>query len=423
MEGSSLEGHRVERAEDAFESLPERYRGAPPSFHASYLIELEDCEQTWHVTLDGDQCVVSRSPIREPDTIIGTDTATWLALRAGTLSGLDAFRTRRLWARGNLDRAVAFESFFELPARRKPLLRLHDVDAGKASISTLTAGNGAEQVILIHGLGGTKSSFYETVSALAPERTVHAIDLPGFGGSSKPARAPYDAPWFARSVLRFMDAMEIERAHVVGNSMGGRVAIELGLREPGRLLGLSLLAPSLAWRRHRELVPIAKLLRPEMAVIPHTLSSSIVRRQFFTLFARPERLHPTAAALAGQEFLATYSSRGARVAFYSALRNIYVEEPFGKDGFWTRLAGLEVPSLFVWGSDDPLVPMGFSRHVTEVLPEAQQAVLQDCGHVPQVELPEHTHRLVKRFIGECSGSARERAAARLGRAARRLAQG
>ena len=107
------------------------------------------------------------------------------------------------------------------------------MQAGKARISTLTAGDGVETVILIHGLGSNKTSFYETVSALTPQHTVHAIDLPGFGSSSKPLRAPYDAAWFARAVTRFMDAMGIERAHLVGNSLGGRVAIEVGLREPG----------------------------------------------------------------------------------------------------------------------------------------------------------------------------------------------
>ena len=88
-------------------------------------------------------------------------------------------------------------------------------------------------MILIHGLGSNKTSFFETVSALTPQYTVHAIDLPGFGSSSKPLRAPYDAAWFARAVTRFMDAEGIERAHLVGNSLGGRVAIEVGLREPG----------------------------------------------------------------------------------------------------------------------------------------------------------------------------------------------
>ena len=118
-------------------------------------------------------------------------------------------------------------------------------------ISSLTSGRGPEHVILIHGLGGAKSSFYETVSALTPDYTVHAIDLPGFGSSAKPLRAPYNAPYFARHVLRFMDTLAIDRAHLVGNSMGGRVAIEVGLEAPTRVRTLSLLAPSMAWLRGR----------------------------------------------------------------------------------------------------------------------------------------------------------------------------
>ena len=94
----------------------------------------------WGVELEGDRCEVLTSPNPDPDVVIGTDSATWIELREGTLSGLDAFRSRRLWARGHLDLAIAFEGFFRLPNGRPPLLRVHSVDAGKAKISSLTAG-------------------------------------------------------------------------------------------------------------------------------------------------------------------------------------------------------------------------------------------------------------------------------------------
>jgi predicted lipid carrier protein YhbT len=274
----SSEGQRLQEVEAAFATLPERYLGANADFRASYRIELDDLGLSWAVELDEARCLVTVSPERDPDVVIGTDAETWLELREGRLSGLDAFRSRRLWARGNLDLAVAFEGFFQRPQGRPPLLRIHEVQAGKGKISTLTAGDGIETVILIHGLGSNKTSFFETVSALTPRHTVHAIDLPGFGSSSKPLRAPYDPAWFARSVTRFMDAMGVERAHLVGNSLGGRVAIEVGLREPGRVQSLSLLCPSMAWRRRRQFVPIVKLLRPELAAIPHTFGGALVRQ-------------------------------------------------------------------------------------------------------------------------------------------------
>jgi pimeloyl-ACP methyl ester carboxylesterase len=415
-----LEQQRLGAVEDAFASLPERYLGADPGFSASYRIELDDLGLSWAVELNEMACEVTVSPKREPDVVIGTDAATWLELREGQLSGLDAFRSRRLWARGNLDLAVAFEGFFRLPNGRPPLLRIHEVRAGKARISTLTAGDGIETVILIHGLGSDKTSFFETISALTPQYTVHAIDLPGFGSSSKPLRAPYDAAWFARAVCRFMDTEGIDRAHLVGNSLGGRVAIEVGLQSPERVRSLSLLCPSMAWRKRRHFVPLVKLLRPELAAIPHTFGDSLVRQQFWSMFSRPERIHPAAADVAVEEFLRTYRSVNARVAFHASARHIYLEEPKGPKGFWTRLRELEPPAMFVWGDEDPLVPLAFSGAVRDALPAARQVVLERCGHVPQVEHPVDANALVHDFIGRAQASPAERAARRLGRAARRL---
>ena len=74
----------------------------------------------WAVELDEMGCRVSESPKQDPDVVIGTDAATWLELREGQLSGLDAFRSRRLWARGNLDLAVAFEGYFRRPTAGRP---------------------------------------------------------------------------------------------------------------------------------------------------------------------------------------------------------------------------------------------------------------------------------------------------------------
>ncbi len=273
-----------------------------------------------------------------------------------------------------------------------------------ARISSLTSGSGEQHVILIHGLGGSKSSFYETVAALTPEYTVHAIDLPGFGSSSKPLPAPYNAEFFARHVLRFMDTLAIDRTHLVGNSMGGRVSLEVGLQAPSRVRTLSLLAPAMAFKRGREWAPLIRILRPELAAIPHVLRPDQVRDRFWRMIARPERLDPSVGDIASDEFLRTYRSRTARIAFYAAARQIYLEAPNGPNGFWTRLAKLEPPALFIWGDEDPLVPVRFADHVAETLPDAPQVVLSECGHVPQVELPDRTHELVGEFIASSGSS-------------------
>ena len=392
---TSLQDQRSRRVKAAFAELPGRYLGAAADFDATFEIRLGDVGRTWEVRAHGSRCEVRPSPSREPDVVIGTDASTWLALREGRISGLDAFAQRRLYARGDLDLALGFEGLFRLPGGRDPLLRITEAETAEARITTLIAGHGAEQVICLHGLGSNKASFFETVATLAPDCTVHALDLPGFGSSDKPARAPYDALWFAAAVRSYMDAMGIERAHLVGNSMGGRIALEVAFGEPGRITSLNLLAPALAFRRRRKLVPLVRLLRPELAAIPHPLRTTIVREQFWSLFAQPERLDPAAADIAVDEFCRSYRSRAARIAFFAAARNIYLDEPHGEEGFYARLASLEPPALFIWGAEDRIIPPGFARHVAEALPEARQVVLEDCGHVPQVELAERTNRLIR----------------------------
>ena len=102
----------------AFASLPGRYLGAEPGFDATYQVRLGDVGRTWEVRARGERCEVRPSPVRDPDVVIGTDAGTWLALREGRLSGLDAFAQRRLYARGDLDLALGFEGLFELPGGR-----------------------------------------------------------------------------------------------------------------------------------------------------------------------------------------------------------------------------------------------------------------------------------------------------------------
>ncbi|HEV3229282.1 MAG TPA: alpha/beta fold hydrolase [Solirubrobacteraceae bacterium] len=395
-----MSGHTtplMDEVERAFRSLPDRYLGAEPGFDATYHIRLGDVGHTWEVRATTHGARVRKGITRrQPDVVIGTDARTWMRLREGRLSGIEAFSQRLLYARGNLDRAVGFEGLFRRPDGRAPLLRIHDIKLPGRRLSTLTMGLGPD-VVLLHGLGSTKASFFDTAAALSRDYRVHAVDLPGFGSSSKPATAPYSARYFAETVIDMLDALDIDRAHLVGNSMGGRVAIEAGLRAPERIGAMGLLCPAVAFIR-RSLHPVVRLLRPELGLLPHRFRRATVASQFWGLFADQDLVDPAMADIAVDEFQNVYSSAGARFAFLTAARNIYLEPPFGRRGFYPRLAELEVPTLFIWGSHDKLVPPGFKRHVAEWLPGAEQIVLQGCGHVPQVERPEQTNGLLRRFF-------------------------
>src|SRR3954462_13979853 len=200
MTGSLPHAGRLLTVQQVFKSLPERYLGAEPGFDATYHLRLCDLGQVWEIRLTEKRATVLRGVTRtRPDVTISTDSETWLSLREGAISGIEAFSQRLLYARGDLDLAVGFEGLWRLPNGRPPLLRVHNVALPGRRVSTLTMGDGPD-VLLLHGLGGTKTSFFDTAAALSGTYRVHAIDFPGFGGSSKPATAPYNARWFADTV-------------------------------------------------------------------------------------------------------------------------------------------------------------------------------------------------------------------------------
>jgi pimeloyl-ACP methyl ester carboxylesterase len=143
---------------------------------------------------------------------------------------------------------------------------------------------------------------------------------------------------------------------------------------------------------------LVRVLRPELGMLPHSLGRSRIEQQFWALFADRDLVDPSVADIVVDEFERIYRNAGARLAFLASARAIYLETPFGRRGFYPRLAGLQPPALFVWSSHDRLIPEGFRRHVERWLPQAEQVVLQGCGHVPQVERPEETNGLLQRFF-------------------------
>ena len=348
----------------------------------------------WTLHFEDSGLSLSSGANEEADTHIYTDADTFAEVIKGEISGVEAFLDGHLRVRGNLNLSLRMTSLLPDPPAHFPVG--HDVRVGNIDTFYLEAGHG-DPVILFHGLGATNASLLTTMRDLATDYRVIAPDLPGFGASSKPIRT-YNAEFFSKWATGFMDKLGIQKAHFIGNSMGGRIAIEMGLREPDRTERICLLAPSPAFLKNREFVRLVKLLRPELAAIPMFLRQKDVVIGTKRMFARPRRLSEAWYEAAGDEFLRVFQTMRGRIAFFSAARQIYLEEPHGEAGFWERLKSLSVPSLFVWGSHDRLVPAKFARHVERALPNATSVVLKECGHVPQYELPDKTHALVREFL-------------------------
>ncbi|MBV9604326.1 MAG: alpha/beta fold hydrolase, partial [Solirubrobacterales bacterium] len=214
-----------------------------------------------------------------PDAVLSADAETWSEIAEDLRGGMEAFRKGRLKIRRDLHLGVGFLAATALP-REEGRLRIRHVDTGAGGLSTIEAGTG-DPVLLLHGLGATKASFLPTIDALSSKYRAIGVDLPGFGDSDKPLFGAYDAPYFAEAMTALLDALELDSAHVVGNSMGGRVALELGLSHPDRVKRLVLLAPSLAWLKSRPWAPWLRLVPTQLGIFqpaPRPLVEMIVKQ-------------------------------------------------------------------------------------------------------------------------------------------------
>jgi pimeloyl-ACP methyl ester carboxylesterase len=319
------------------------------------------------------------------------------AIIKGSASGVEAFLEGKLRVRGNIALSLQIEGLFATRARPRRFPRPKMVRAGDVDTFFLEAGSGPP-VVLLHGLGATNASMLPPLWDLARDHRVLAPDLPGFGGSGKPIRS-YDFPFFARWLRDFLDAVGIQKAVLIGNSLGGRIALEAGLSLPDRVDRMVLLCPSPAFLRGRRAVPLVKLLRPELALVPMLLTHRAVVEVARSMFSKPDRLRSEWYDSFTDEFLRVFASPRGRVAFFSAARQVYLEKPSGEDGFWDRLPALKRPALFVWGEKDWLVPARFEHHMCQALPNCESVVLKDCGHVPQYEFPTKTNLLIRDFLG------------------------
>jgi len=322
----------------------------------------------------------------EPDAVISGSPTAWRRAANGN-GGLAALSGGGLRMRRNLHVAAGFLATTS-GDRGAARLKLETIETPHGPIATAQAGSGPP-LLAIHGLGGTKASFLPTLALMRDTHRVIAVDLPGFGDSVKPLRAAFDAPYFAGVMTAVLDALEVERAHIVGNSMGGRIALELALTASDRVDRLVLLSPAMAWLRPRRWAPVVRMLRPELTMVPMPVEGLV------------RRLVPSGdegwAAAGVDEFLRAFSTARGRHAFHAAARNIYLDQPHGDEGLWSRLGGMTHESLFVWGRRDRLVPIAFMKHVERTFPSARHLEL-DCGHVPQVERPRETHRAMRDFL-------------------------
>lgn len=354
----------------------------------------------WTVRFDDGRVALSRGRDPRARATVTADPATLAAVLEGRLTGVGAFLDHGLTVRGDLALALQMDSAFDVGPRHVtlPVARVRTV-LGVRSVYLEAGPKDGPPVLLLHGLGATNASMLPLLADLARDHHVIAPDFPGFGASAAP-RWRYRAVDLAAWLRALLAALKLPAAALVGNSLGGRVAIEVGLAAPESVTRMVLLCPSPAFRRMRQLVPLVRLLPPDAVVAPQPVPHRLVVAAIRSFFAEPDRLPEPWYDAAADEYRRVMRSYRHRRAFFAAMRQIYLEPAYGPEGFWERLPQLAVPTLFVWGDRDWLVPASFERHVVRAVPNARSVVMSDCGHVPQFEHPEQTCGLVRDYLSD-----------------------
>ncbi len=248
-------------------------------------------------------------------------------------------------------------------------------------------GQGSETVIYIHGMLASSASWEKVLSAAAGGRPAVAVDLPGFGFSDRPWPYDYTAGGQAAQLLRFLDVRGIDRAVLVGNSLGGAVALVSAAAEPRRVSALVLVASASPASR----IPLT--IRALRAPVVGEVEMDLYVRPFMVLGLR-HRLYADPKKVTDEvveRYWRPVTVAGTRRAALAAIRS-------NARGYEDLLQRIRVPTLVVWGREDRLLPPSEGLRLASQIPGAKLVVLPEAGHVPQEEAPEAFSREVAAFL-------------------------
>jgi pimeloyl-ACP methyl ester carboxylesterase len=272
---------------------------------------------------------------------------------------------------------------------------LHQIEIDGSRINYVDIGSGdMPPAIFIHGLGGCWQNWLENIPRLAQERRVLALDLPGFSESEMP-REKITISGYASTVVKWARTVGIdEPVDVIGNSMGGFIAAEIGISHADfarRIVLSSAAGISITNLRRRPVLTSAR-------VIAAATNFALAKREWMVkrpglrhrilayVFRHPSRIAPDLAY--------NLMSGAGSPGFLAAL------DALTDYDFRDRLEEVKVPVLLIWGREDNLVPVEDADEFERRIPNARKVILEDTGHVPMLERPQTFNDLVVGFLAE-----------------------
>ena len=256
-----------------------------------------------------------------------------------------------------------------------------DTSVGRIGIAVAGRDLGATPILFLHGVGSDKSVWAPQIEHFGASRPAVAIDYPGYGESDAPPNSTRDD--FAKAAMAALDALEIERAHICGLSLGGVVALALSALSPDRCASL-ILADSFA---------------------VHPDGAAIFKRGADASRSGPMRAlaEARAPALLGQ------AARGDSTVVAQIIETMGAINPAafrqGAEAVWLadqreRAAAVAVPTLIIVGSEDLITPPALSRDLARLISGARLVEIAGAGHLTNVEDVLAFNRAVEEFLAE-----------------------
>jgi len=257
-------------------------------------------------------------------------------------------------------------------------------------------GDRGPPIVLIHGFGANAATWGPWADALGRHHQLHLIDLKGFGRAPKPADDRYSPYDLADLVVRYLRQERLANITLVGHSLGGAVALLVGLelfersagQEPRRQVVVSgavfpqSVPPFIRLAATRGLGPLALRLIP-----PHWLMRQALRRMCFD--------SATVTESQVEAYAGPLREPGGVDGLVRAARALI---PADADQVVARYAHLDVPTLALWGRQDRVIPLQVGERLTQVLPRCELVILEQCGHIPSEERPRESLDAVLRFL-------------------------
>jgi len=301
--------------------------------------------------------------------------------------------------------AVAALTLIAVSARPDAATVGKDVTVLGFKLHYLEAGRGAP-VILLHGLGGDGSRWGPNIEPLAQSFHVFALDQIGFGQSDKPL-ANYHTGMLAEFLVDFIKAVGLQKASLVGNSMGASVALYTAAKFPS-VVDKIVLADGGGFRASSPRSADASRGSGDASQPPAPMSPEAQRRRQLQNGVTREETREFFKILFHDKSLVTDKMVDDQLAM--RLRSAFTITKMQEAGVRGSLSedevrGVKAPTLIVWGKYDELANPSGADRLASTIPGSKKVIVDNCGHMPQIEKASEFNQLMREFLGASSATA------------------